>query len=131
MDGEIHEGGTFDLWRKIAKQDPAFGHPDKFCMDPEDSNWVSATVNDAGWEDHPVYPEDMQAGSAVRKGRYRRYRYRKGFKLAAELDDKPSAAVPQSAQGSGACLAVRNVLGPTGRLYQESRCVTAPARKSA
>ena len=45
MDGDIHEGGTFDLWRKIAKQDPSFGHPDKFCMDPEDSNWVSATVN--------------------------------------------------------------------------------------
>jgi oleate hydratase len=45
MDGEIHEGGTFDLWRKIAKQDASFGHPDKFCMDPEDSNWVSATVN--------------------------------------------------------------------------------------
>lgn len=45
MDGEIHAGGTFDLWRKIAAQDPSFGHPDKFCMDPEDSNWVSATVN--------------------------------------------------------------------------------------
>ncbi|MDO5400929.1 MAG: oleate hydratase [Eubacteriales bacterium] len=45
MDGEIHEGGTFDLWRKIAAQDPAFGRPDKFCTDPEDSNWVSATVN--------------------------------------------------------------------------------------
>lgn len=45
MDSEIHEGGTFDLWRKIAKQDPAFGHPDKFCTDPEDSCWVSATVN--------------------------------------------------------------------------------------
>ena len=45
MDGEIHEGGTFDLWRKIAKQDSSFGHPDKFCTDPEDSNWVSATVN--------------------------------------------------------------------------------------
>lgn len=45
MDGEIHEGGTFDLWRKIAKQDAAFGNPDKFCTDPEDSNWVSATVN--------------------------------------------------------------------------------------
>lgn len=45
MDGEIHEGGTFDLWRKIAAQDPAFGHPDKFCTDPEDSNWVSATIN--------------------------------------------------------------------------------------
>lgn len=45
MDGEIHPGGSFDLWRKIAAQDPAFGHPDKFCTDPEDSNWVSATVN--------------------------------------------------------------------------------------
>lgn len=45
MDSEIHEGGTFDLWRKIAKQDSAFGRPDKFCMDPEDSCWVSATVN--------------------------------------------------------------------------------------
>lgn len=45
MDGEIHEGGSFDLWRKIAAQDEAFGKPDKFCMDPEDSNWVSATVN--------------------------------------------------------------------------------------
>jgi oleate hydratase len=45
MDGEIHEGGAFDLWRKIAKQDPAFGRPDKFCTDPEDSNWVSATIH--------------------------------------------------------------------------------------
>ncbi|MDD5883961.1 MAG: oleate hydratase [Firmicutes bacterium] len=45
MDGKIHEGGSFALWRKIAAQDPAFGHPDKFCTDPEDSNWVSATVN--------------------------------------------------------------------------------------
>ena len=45
MDGTIHEGGSFALWRKIAAQDPAFGHPDKFCTDPEDSNWVSATVN--------------------------------------------------------------------------------------
>lgn len=45
MDGEIHPGGSFDLWRKIAAQDPSFGHPDKFCMDPEDSCWVSATIN--------------------------------------------------------------------------------------
>lgn len=45
MDSEIHEGGSFSLWRKIAAQDSAFGRPDKFCTDPEDSNWVSATVN--------------------------------------------------------------------------------------
>lgn len=45
MDSEIHPGGSFDLWRKIAAQDASFGHPDVFCTDPEDSNWVSATVN--------------------------------------------------------------------------------------
>lgn len=41
---EIKEGGGWDMWRKIAVQDPAFGHPDKFCHDPEQSNWMSATV---------------------------------------------------------------------------------------
>lgn len=41
---EIKEGGGWDMWRKIAAQDPAFGHPDKFCRDPEQSNWMSATV---------------------------------------------------------------------------------------
>lgn len=41
---EIKEGGGWDMWRKIAAQDPSFGHPDKFCSDPEKSNWMSATV---------------------------------------------------------------------------------------
>ena len=41
---EIKEGGGWDMWRKIAAQDPSFGHPDKFCYDPEKSNWMSATV---------------------------------------------------------------------------------------
>lgn len=45
MDSEIHPGSSFDLWRKLAAQDDAFGRPDKFCTDAEDSNWVSATVN--------------------------------------------------------------------------------------
>ena len=40
----ICEGGGWDMWRKIAAQDPSFGHPDKFCSDPEQSNWMSATV---------------------------------------------------------------------------------------
>ena len=40
----IREGGGWDMWRKIAAQDPSFGHPDKFCSDPELSNWMSATV---------------------------------------------------------------------------------------
>ena len=41
---EIKEGGGWDMWRKIAAQDPDFGHPDKFCYDPEQTNWMSATV---------------------------------------------------------------------------------------
>ena len=41
---ELREGGSWDMWRKIAAQDPDFGHPDKFCHDPEKTNWMSATV---------------------------------------------------------------------------------------
>ena len=41
---EIKPGGGWDMWRKIAAQDPSFGHPDKFCYDPEQTNWMSATV---------------------------------------------------------------------------------------
>ncbi len=41
---EIKPGGGWDMWRKIAAQDPSFGHPDKFCYDAEQSNWMSATV---------------------------------------------------------------------------------------
>ena len=42
---EIKAGGGWDMWRKIAAQDKSFGNPDKFCYDPEQSNWMSATVN--------------------------------------------------------------------------------------
>lgn len=41
---EIKPGGGWDMWRKIAKQDKSFGNPDKFCSNPEESNWMSATV---------------------------------------------------------------------------------------
>ena len=72
MDGVIHEGGTFDLWRKIAKQDPAFGHPDKFCMDPEDSCWVSATINTLDQEILPyikkICKRDPLSGGVVTGG---------------------------------------------------------------
>ena len=44
FNAEIKKGGGWDMWRKIAAHVPSFGHPDKFCHDPEQSNWVSATV---------------------------------------------------------------------------------------
>jgi len=44
FNSDIKEGGGWDMWRKIAAQDPLFGNPDKFCSNPEQSNWMSATV---------------------------------------------------------------------------------------
>ena len=44
MNTEIKPGGGWDLWRKIAEQDESFGNPDKFCHNPELTNWMSATV---------------------------------------------------------------------------------------
>ena len=44
FDPTMKPGNGWDLWKKIAAQDPSFGHPEKFCGDPEQSNWMSATV---------------------------------------------------------------------------------------
>ena len=44
FDPALTAGDGWDLWKSIAAQDPAFGHPEKFCGDPEKSNWESATV---------------------------------------------------------------------------------------
>jgi oleate hydratase len=37
-------GGCWRLWKNIAKQDPAFGNPDKFCANTKATNWESATI---------------------------------------------------------------------------------------
>ncbi|SHJ18026.1 oleate hydratase [Propionispora hippei] len=37
-------GGCWELWRRIARQDPAFGNPDVFCTDIKATNWESATI---------------------------------------------------------------------------------------
>ena len=36
--------GCWELWRNIAKQDLAFGKPDKFCTNTEKTFWESATI---------------------------------------------------------------------------------------
>ena len=41
---EVRTSGCWSLWRQIAAQDPAFGHPEKFCSDIEKTNWESATI---------------------------------------------------------------------------------------
>ncbi|WP_238883832.1 oleate hydratase [Clostridium sp. YIM B02551] len=37
-------GGCWELWRNIAKQDPSFGRPDKFCTNTKETYWESATI---------------------------------------------------------------------------------------
>lgn len=37
-------GGSWELWSKIAAQDPSFGRPEKFCGNIHDTAWESATV---------------------------------------------------------------------------------------
>ena len=44
FDPTIKPGNGWDLWKKIAAQDPSFGHPEKFCGDTARRNWESATV---------------------------------------------------------------------------------------
>ena len=41
---QTEPGNGWDLWRRIASQDPSFGHPDVFCADPQKTKWMSATV---------------------------------------------------------------------------------------
>ena len=41
---DLKPGGGWDMWRRIAEQDPSFGHPEKFCSDPNATKWMSATV---------------------------------------------------------------------------------------
>ncbi len=38
------DGASWQLWKNIAVQNPAFGRPEKFCSDIEATKWESATV---------------------------------------------------------------------------------------
>ena len=43
-DAEVRTSGCWSLWKNIARQDPAFGRPEKFCSDISKTNWESATI---------------------------------------------------------------------------------------
>ncbi len=58
MNTQLKPGGGWDLWRKIAAQDPSFGNPDKFCSSPDKTNWMSATVTTLDGE-IPKYVEKI------------------------------------------------------------------------
>ena len=98
-DAEVRTSGCWSLWKNIAKQDPSFGHPEKFCSDIDKTNWESATVTTLDETHHPVYHKYLQTRPAQRQGRYRRYRKLSGFQLAIKLDNQPSGTVQGSGQG--------------------------------
>lgn len=43
-EAEVRTSGCWQLWKNIAKQDSAFGNPEKFCSNVEKTNWESATI---------------------------------------------------------------------------------------
>ena len=85
---EVRNSGVWDLWKDIAKQDPSFGHPEKFCSDIKKTNWESATVTTL--DDKIILYAYLPARSPYRNSRYRRYRKLSGFQMAVKLDHQPS-----------------------------------------
>ena len=69
FDPEIREGGVWALWRNIAKQDPSFGRPDKFCTYPDQSYWMSATLTTLDDRIPPYIQKITQRDPLTRDGR--------------------------------------------------------------
>ena len=131
FDPELKPGNGWDLWKKIAAQDPSFGHPDKFMLRRGADQLGERDHHHAGRQDPAVHSEDLQARSVHRPHRHRRHCHREGFQLADELDAQPSAAVPRPAARTS-CASGSTRCSPISRAtMSRSPCVTAPARKSA
>lgn len=58
MNTKPGDGGCWELWKKIAAQDPSFGRPEKFCSNLNATNWESATVTTLD-EKIPAYVRKM------------------------------------------------------------------------
>ena len=71
-DAEIRTSGCWSLWKNIAKQDPAFGRPEKFCSDVSKTNWESATITTLDDQILPyltnICKRDPRSGSVVTGG---------------------------------------------------------------
>ncbi len=61
-------GGAWSLWKNLAAQDPALGHPEKFCENIPEANWtISATVT---LTDDKIWPYiEKVTGRDPRNGR--------------------------------------------------------------
>src|SRR5262249_21247321 len=66
---KLNEGPApaWDLWRRIAAKDPAFGRPDVFGAHIPESKWHSATITTLD-ERSQIHREDRQARPVQRQG---------------------------------------------------------------
>lgn len=60
-DAEVRTSGCWNLWKNIAKQDPSFGHPEKFCSDINKTNWESATITTLDAKSFLILPISVNA----------------------------------------------------------------------
>lgn len=58
LDPTLRPGNGWDMWRRLAKRDPSFGHPEKFCGNPRATTWQSATITTLD-EQIPPYIEKI------------------------------------------------------------------------
>ena len=69
---DLKPGGGWDMWKRIADQDPSFGHPEKFCSDPNATKWMSATITTLDGEIPPyiqkICKRDPFSGKVVTGG---------------------------------------------------------------
>ncbi|MDR0334056.1 MAG: oleate hydratase [Dysgonamonadaceae bacterium] len=65
-------GGSWNLWKNLAKQDKAFGNPEKFCGNIKETNFVSATLTTLDGKIPPyiekICQRDPFAGKVVTGG---------------------------------------------------------------
>jgi len=59
----IRDGNIWALWRNIAKQDPSFGQPDKFCTQPDKTVLTSASLTTL---DDKIPPTSRRSPSGTR-----------------------------------------------------------------
>ena len=116
---EIKPGGGWDMWRKIAAQDPSFGHPDKFCYDPEQTNWMSATVETLDQKIIPyiknICKRDAAEGPLPRLGLLALYRQ------ARQLYQEAHARMHRQGDLHGVALPHRRARGPDRGTGDEQR----------
>lgn len=67
MNRDTEHRGCFTLWERLAKKCPDYGHPKKFAVDPDQSNFVSCSVTVC---DYPQFFEYLaeKTGNPTGKG---------------------------------------------------------------